>query len=332
MCYWLVACVCVCVCIGLCVISSLCRAVNDGEWVSVPPLKAATQNGLVITPTQQQTPYAQHLDCKQAHPSIRSKKVEEGVILKGGRLRGGGHVATSFPRDFNLSKEGLIKVKWILTTRSWPVSQNASQASYSYIGRVTPTSHSIYKIYGYVTQPKVTLSSPHSTLLILAAELDFPEGEKKVFIHLDTVIVNRSGVLWETGSLVQKRGGMPSGKIDVGLLFRLIPLYSRGPFEPVTTGMWSGMSRLRPPPDSPVTFSRQMRAGLVIGLWDSTLLMLSFLLFFPSSSSSSSASSSAFSVCSAEDCLALSAGVESTHFSLCSLFPPPVRPNKKQFG
>lgn len=30
-----------------------------------------------------------------------------------------------------------------------------------------------------------------------------------------------------------------------------------------------------PPPDNPVTFSRQMRAGLVIGLWDSTLPMLS---------------------------------------------------------
>lgn len=79
-----------------------------------------------------------------------------------------------------------------------------------------------------------------------------------------------------------------------------------------------------PPPDSPVTFSRQMRAGLVIRLWDSTLLMLSFLSFFPSSSSSS--------VCSAEGRLALPVGAMSVHFSLCSPVPPTAPPNTKQEG
>ena len=42
---------------------------------------------------------------------------------------------------------------------------------------------------GCVTQPELTLSTPHYTMLILAAKSrkNFKKKKKKAFIHLDTV-------------------------------------------------------------------------------------------------------------------------------------------------
>lgn len=182
-----------------------------------------------------------------------------------------------------------------------------------------PTARSICKIYGCVTQPKLTLGSLHYTLLILAAKLNFLKGlkKKKVFIHPDAVIANRRGVLAaRQGAWYSREERCRQKKIDGGVPLGLIPLLR--PSSSSASEKWDANWNVTPPPppDSPVTFSRRMRAGLVIGLWDSTLLMLSFLFFFPSSSFSSS------SVCSAESCLALAARDLFTHFSLCSPVPP----------
>lgn len=146
-----------------------------------------------------------------------------------------------------------------------------------------PTARSICKIYGCVTQPKLTLGSLHYTLLILAAKLNFLKGlkKKKVFIHPDAVIANRRGVLAaRQGAWYSREERCRQKKIDGGVPLGLIPLLR--PSSSSASEKWDANWNVTPPPppDSPVTFSRRMRAGLVIGLWDSTLLMLSFLFFF----------------------------------------------------
>lgn len=87
------------------------------------------------------------------------------------------------------------------------------------------------------------------------------------------------------GSLLQQKGEAAS-QIDSAQVFPSVSSLCND-YHPPASKKWDVKWDVNwnvtppPPPDSPVTFSRQMRAGLVIRLWDSTLLMLFSLFFFP---------------------------------------------------